>query len=134
MTLQTKRLSVLEASHVMPTMFGPMRCVCANAWMRTDRFPSLLVASLLLVEVGRKNRRWLLSHILVEDESRRQGFATELLEFYEDRLGTVDACFASESGVGFAKSYIDKHGPRDTWRIVPTEESEALLAMVREMR
>ena len=97
--LETDRLTLLECAHTRKSVVGPLQCVCVNAWRKGDICPSLLMASVLLVST---RNGWVLSHILIADEARCEGFATELVRFYELRLGGLGACWASEAGAAFA--------------------------------
>jgi hypothetical protein len=116
----TDRLTILETRHrrSVPWGTGATDCVAFNAWQTNDTSPTCLVGSGLLVALGTKGRRWLLSHLLITDEARRCGFATEIVRFYEDRLGELDACWATDAGVAFARRYMDRFGHR-AWRMFP---------------
>lgn len=124
--IESKRLSVLETNLTRKTLLGPMECVVFNVWRKDEPLPVMLTASGMLVKVGQPKSRWLLSHVMVEDEDRRLGIATEIVLFYEDRLGEIDACWASDTGAAFAQRYIERHGPRPHWRVGVSEEVEKL--------
>jgi GNAT superfamily N-acetyltransferase len=126
--LKTDRLTLLENLHIRKTLVGSLRCGIVNAWCSDDLFPTLIVANLLLVEMG--GDRWLISHLLIEDEARRHGYGSEIIRFYEDRLGSLDACWCSDSGTAFAKSYVAKFGPRPTWQIGVSEQGERFYQQV----
>lgn len=117
----TTRLQLIETRHVRRTDAGRFDCLCVNAWERDDLIPTLLVASALLVEL---DGRWLLSHLMVEDDCRRRGFATELVRFYEERLGELPAGWVSDAGAAFARSYIMRFGPRPHWQIGASPAAE----------
>lgn len=119
-TLTTKRLTLLESAHTR----GGFRCVVINAWLTSGRFPSLIVGTVLLVNLREK---WLLSHLLIEDEARRNGFATEIVRFYEERLGGLDAAWVSDSGEAFGLEYVARFGPRPNWQIGKDPAVEAAI-------
>lgn len=131
MTLKTQRLILLETPHFRQSISGKIKCVLVNAWMESDVFPSLIVGTLLLVELP---DAWLISHLLIEDESRNNGFATEIIRFYEDRLGKLSAAWVSDSGEAFARRYAEKFGPRPHWQIGKDPEMDKLLAEMKVNR
>lgn len=125
-TLQTPRLVLLETCHVRASsILGPTRCIYVNAWDRRDPAPCLITASLLLAAT--RDGEWVLSHVLIADEERRRGYATELVAFYEERLGRLGACWVTEGGEKFAAAYVDRFGPRPHWQIGKDPAIERLL-------
>lgn len=130
--LHTERLTIMETPHIRDGMLGPLDCVAFNVWCKGEQFPSIFAASGLLVDLSRQN--WLLSYIQTEDEGRRLGFATEIVRFYEERLGSLDACWASDSGAAFARRYVERFGPRPRWQIGTTEEVEQLYLELNKKR
>ena len=110
----SERLEYVERAVTRDTVLGPMPCVLVTALGRDDPMPVMVTATVLLVD----NRgEWLLSHLLVEDESRRQGFAAEVVAFYEQRLGPLPAAWVSPAGEAFARRYVERFGPRPHWQI-----------------
>lgn len=123
--IKTERLDLYEHTIMRATAFGRLPCVLFTAMPNDDGFPTLIVGSGFLI---RMKGEYLLSHLLIEDEGRRMGFATEIVRFYEDRLGKVSACWASESGMAFGRDYIERFGPRPHWRTEHDPRVEALIA------
>lgn len=110
-------------------MFGPVECLAVTAWGKDEPAPMCITAAMLLVYMG--NAGWLLSHILIEDDDRRKGYATELVRHYEQRFGQLGACWASKEGAAFAKAYQRKWGPRPHWKIAPPPVDKRILEAVK---
>ena len=114
--LHTDRLTILETAHNRAAPWGACRCVAFVAWVGDEPAPACLAASGLLVDTP---AGWVLSHLLVDDEARGLGFGTEIVRFYEDRLGVLGACWASAAGAAFGHRYTQRFGARPHWGFSP---------------
>lgn len=99
--LQTARLDLCEVRVQRDTLLGPMPCMFVTAIGRDDPFPTLITASLLFVEM---EGRWMLGHLLIEDDDRRKGFA---------------------------RRYVARFGPRPHWQIGPDIRADRLMEVIR---
>jgi hypothetical protein len=123
--IHSARLEYVETTVMRPTPLGPSRCVLVNALIREEPVPTLAVVTAML---SRVSNEWLLCSLMIEDEARRCGFATEVVRFYEDRLGHFGAAWVSDVGEAFARSYTARFGPRPLWQIGLNPVHEAAIA------
>lgn len=123
---QTKRLRLFETTHRPNTIIGPIECVNVTALRLDDPMPIFIAVAALFCQTP--DGKWVLQHIMVEEEERRRGFAEEVVSHYEQRLGSLGGAFVSDSGEAFAKAYIAKHGARPRWQVGPNVALDALLA------
>lgn len=112
--LRSAMLTIQESDCAADPLVGD-RGVIFNAWPEDGPPLCCLAAQGLLVHAG--DDVWILSHLMVDDCVRRSGVATDLVRFYEQRLGALGACWVSEEGMAFARRYIERFGPRPLWQI-----------------
>jgi hypothetical protein len=130
--MKTDRLNIVETPTVMSCLAGRFDCVIVNATEASPIAPSFVAASMLLVRL--KPDLWMLQHLLVEDDLRRNGFGTELIRFYQDRLGPMPAAWVSDSGIAFARAYVAKHGDQPHWQIGQQPDHEIVESAQRIAR
>jgi len=113
--LCSENLEYVESGQIRASIIGPQKCINIVAYPKGDKISTMIALAAPLIEMA--DNRILLSHIIVEDEMRRFGICTEFVRFYEDRLGQLDACWVSKTGIAFAKKYVERFGPRPHWQI-----------------
>ncbi len=102
------------------------RAKCAAVFVHdTSPLGPFLLATVLMVRVGDS---WILQNILVDDEHRRQGLASEIVLGLEKMYGHFRAAFVSPDGEAFARKFVERNGARE-WQIgsVFTEQEFAAL-------
>lgn len=82
---------------------------------RFDDIPDIYAATVQLVEVDCGH--WILHHIIVDDDDRRKGVATRIVQAIEKEHLTIGAAFCSDEGEAFARSYVTRFGVRPNWQI-----------------
>ena len=111
----TTRFAVIENKLNTSTAAGQKGMIVFNAMFRGEPFPTLIAVSGFLVEQFPKD--WILGHLQVSEQGKRQGFATEVIEFIEKKHGYFRAIWCTPSGRAFSKAYQKKHGERAGWDI-----------------
>lgn len=108
-----------------PSMVGKLR-VRVLAYLPDDPMPTVVAAVAMLVQI---EHVWFIGHVLVEDDARRHGICERIVLAVErEHDGPLHCCWASDSGVAFAKRFTEKHGPRPTWQVGGDPRIEAALA------
>lgn len=112
-----------RTTKVVDTCFGQMT-MHINSYWDGDPCPLLVYGVAMMMRIRRK---WVLNHLLVEDEYRRRGVGSSILLDLENRYGQFGAAWISDSGVAFAKAFVRRHGERP-WQIGGDPAIDAMLA------
>lgn len=112
--ITTDRLRGLIATENMASPVGPVVTHAVTFWQKSDPFPIAVVGSALIVIIGGVA---CINWLTVEEELRRQGFGTEIVDWAFRTFGTVGGCWCSETGQAFAKAYCAARGDQPLWKI-----------------
>lgn len=111
--LPTKRMTIFINRVRTTTMLGDADMMVFTALAKDEPIPCMVHVSGLFLAVG---GQWCLQHVLVEDELRRNGYASEIIFAFEKMLGSFSACWATDYGKAFGAAFMKKHGQRP-WSI-----------------
>lgn len=129
MNTRSERIEFIVQRRVMPCpMFG--RVSTAAVVMVHREMPLLMVGTMLLHD---SPRGWMISGIVIDDDDRRRGFATEAVDWARREFGPLGAAWASESGRAFARVYERTRGPQP-WKICTDADDAEAGAMLAEIR
>lgn len=110
------------------TMFGQKRVRYINYVHVDEHMPTIIVASLMLVEMAAGD--WVLGHILVEDTARGTGLSAIIVATVEyAHGGPFRAIWCTPAAEKFARKYVEKFGPRPSWRIGGYTDAELAAGM-----
>lgn len=112
--ISTERLRGLIATEYMGSPVGPIVTHAVTFWQKSDPFPIAVAGSALIVIMGGIA---CINWLTVEEELRRHGFGTEIVDWAVRTFGTVGGCWCSETGQAFAHAYVAKRGPIPLWKI-----------------